>query len=436
MRITLIADGSLGDVYPYLALAKALSGHGHAVRFATSSAYESAAIGAGAEFFPLGTNDPKMVWSDHAAARPTRNPVRFIRHLIRSRGGADQGLSRMAAACQGAQAVVATTATMPSAHVAVRDRVPVVGCHLSPLAATTEFPRPIGPPWAHRLRLGPAWNWFTHQATDQMFWEANRPTINRWRVTELRLPPLGRLSGPRWIRRTGVPLLFGFSPTVIPRPHDWPTNYHVTGYWFGPESADWQPPEPLVSFLRASGPVVFVGFGSQVVPPAFLREVLVRGILQAGARAVVVGAGWSEWGAIAGNDRVHLVQYVPYRWLFPRVSAVIHHCGAGTAAEALRAGVRSVLVPFTGEQRFWAERICDVGITPPPLDPRRLTADRLAYVLRQALRSTTWAARAKCLGQQVRAEDGVGTAVRLIEQYATGKSKEIGDFATPNISLK
>ena len=49
-----------------------------------------------------------------------------------------------------------------------------------------------------------------------------------------------------------------------------------------------------------------------------------------------------------GSDEMMIVDEVAHDWLFPRVATVVHHCGAGTTAAALRAGRPSVGVPFFG----------------------------------------------------------------------------------------
>jgi UDP:flavonoid glycosyltransferase YjiC (YdhE family) len=429
MRISLLAAGSLGDVLPYLAIASALVRRGHRVRFASGLQYEEVMTAAGAELFSLGDQDARKVWADLGAGRPTRNPVSTLRYLFRHKGGMDEGLSRQAEACRGADVVVTGTSTAAAAQAALAVGTPVVGCHLSPWETTSRFPRPIGPRWAHRLRLGPAWNWLSHEVVGQLFWAADRACINRWRVEELGLPPLPWLRGYRWTWRARIPLLFGYSPSLLRRPADWPEWYHVTGYWSGFEPFDWRPPADLMRFLESGAPVVFLGFGSMLVAPE-LWKVMVDGCLQAGAR-VILGAGPTDTSARLSDERVHVVGHVPYRWLFPRVTIVAHHCGAGTVGEALRAGVRSVLVPFTGEQRFWAERLHDARVAPAPLNSRTLTAHRFACVLRSVLQNGSWKTRAETLGRQVAAEDGVGTAVRLIEQYAQRPGIEAGPSDHP-----
>src|SRR5574341_116525 len=52
-RIVFTTLGSYGDVYPYLGLAIALRGRGHAPALATSSYYRALVEGEGIEFYPI-----------------------------------------------------------------------------------------------------------------------------------------------------------------------------------------------------------------------------------------------------------------------------------------------------------------------------------------------------------------------------------------------
>ena len=46
------------------------------------------------------------------------------------------------------------------------------------------------------------------------------------------------------------------------------------------------------------------------------------------------------------------------------MAAVVHHGGAGTTAEGLRAGVPAVIVPFAFDQSFWGARVKALGLGP------------------------------------------------------------------------
>ena len=58
---------------------------------------------------------------------------------------------------------------------------------------------------------------------------------------------------------------------------------------------------------------------------------------------------------------------VPFHWLFPRVTAVLHHGGSGTTAAALHAGVPQVIAPVIFDQHTWAAATTSLGVAPEPL---------------------------------------------------------------------
>ncbi len=91
--------------------------------------------------------------------------------------------------------------------------------------------------------------------------------------------------------------------------------------------------------------------------------------------------------------------------------AVVHHGGAGTTGAGLRAGVPSIVVPFTMDQPFWASRVHALGVGPKPIPRPKLTRASLAAALRSAVTDDAMAERARALGEKVRAEDGVANAV-------------------------
>jgi UDP:flavonoid glycosyltransferase YjiC (YdhE family) len=246
-----------------------------------------------------------------------------------------------------------------------------------------------------------------------------RPLLNESRGRVLHLPPLSRryywqVDSPR----SEVPFIYGFSPSVVPRPANWGPAIQIAGYWFLDESQDYEPPAALLSFLDAGPPPVYVGFGSMVDHE---RETMTRLVAEAvglaGQRAILL-SGWSELGAANLPDFIFQVASVPHDWLFPRVAAVVHHGGAGTTAAGLRAGKPTVVVPFFADQAFWAWRVHQLSAGPKWIPRKRLTAGKLAAAIRRAVNDAAIRERASDLGERIRAEDGMQTAVGLIEQFA------------------
>ncbi len=118
-------------------------------------------------------------------------------------------------------------------------------------------------------------------------------------------------------------------------------------------------------------------------------------------------------------DNVFAIGETPHDWLFPRTAAVIHHGGSGTSHAPARAGAPSIVTPFAGDQFFWAERLRLAGVAPAAVDSRRPTAEAFARALDFAA-STQARARAKALGEAMRAEDGVANGVADLERILAG----------------
>jgi sterol 3beta-glucosyltransferase len=144
--------------------------------------------------------------------------------------------------------------------------------------------------------------------------------------------------------------------------------------------------------------------GSAVVEA--LRRTRQRGLLL---------TGWGGWTPDPLPADVFAIEAVPHDWLFPRCSVIVHHGGAGTTAAGLRSGKPNVVVPFAGDQPFWGKRVAALGAGPAPIPVRKLDADALTTALKLALSDASIPSRAAEIGSQVRAEDGVGETVKIIE---------------------
>ncbi len=95
-----------------------------------------------------------------------------------------------------------------------------------------------------------------------------------------------------------TPLLFAYSPVVLPRPSDWTAaNIHVTGYFFLDSPDEYQPPPALQDFLDAGDPPVCISFGSMVNQEA---ERIHRAVCEALAQTASRGIFLSGWGGYHG----------------------------------------------------------------------------------------------------------------------------------------
>lgn len=121
-------------------------------------------------------------------------------------------------------------------------------------------------------------------------------------------------------------------------------------------------------------PVVIVGFPNADQ----IYETVLAAIKKSGVRAVI-GRSWANWEPSAEKiPNVCVFDEAPHEWLFPRVSACVIHCGAGTTAMALKTGRPIVPLPVAGDQPFWANRIYEMGCGTEPILMKELTVDALA----------------------------------------------------------
>jgi len=417
VKVTILAVGSRGDVQPYVALGQGLAKIGHRVRLAAYLDYEPLVRRYGLDFAPLRVDLRQLLESGTLQAwlETGRNPLAFVTYLGRMAGDMLWGmLADCWDACLGSDGIVFSNLGFAGYHIAERLGVPCLSAVLQPMGRTRAFPSVTTP---RVLPLGGLGNLLTHTIEEQLLWQTVREPVNRWRRETLGLRPLSWRGPFAAVYAQRVPYLFGYSPHVLAKPADWPSWYDVTGYWFLDRPPEWQPPADLVAFLQAGPAPVYVGMGSirPRHPNAFLA-LAVEALRGAGRRGVLL-SGYSGNGSGRLAEDMYVVQDVPHDWLFPQMAAVVHHGGAGTTAAALRAGVPSVTIPFFADQPFWARRSQDLGVALPPLPRKGLSVQRLAAAIHDATGDADLRAHAAALGERIRAEDGVATAAKLVDQH-------------------
>ncbi len=420
MDITIIALGSRGDVLPYAALGEALREAGHHVCFATFDGFEPLIVGRNLDFYPVRGDAQAIMLSSggQALARSGQNAVRMMVAIMRSFGTLARDWARdlTGLASQPVDLIVNQLAGgLYGYDLAEKLGVPMVAAAVMPLVPTRAEPALAFPRWPSAL---PGYNLLTYQLAYQLVWQAFRPTINRWRREALGLgrAPLRGIYGEMC---ESMVLLNGFSARVVPRPPDWGQNVHVTGYWF-PEDEGWHPPDDLCRFLDDGPPPVFAGFGSMPLSDAERVTELILEAARLSGQRVVVHAGWGGVGGRSLPEWAFGLDYAPYAWLFPRMAALIHHGGSGTTAFGLRSGVPAIVIPFLYDQFYWGRRVAELGVGPEPVPFAELSAGRLADAIRAATEDGEMQGRARRLGAEIREEDGIEAAVRVLESVASG----------------
>lgn len=172
--------------------------------------------------------------------------------------------------------------------------------------------------------------------------------------------------------------LYAVSPTLFPRPHYWPPQARVVGFFERDKTTNWQPSEELLAFLAKHEKIIFISFGSMTNPdPKLKSEIVVEVLRRLGVPAIIN----TSWGGLQRIDdapeSILFVESVPYDWLFPKVYAVVHHGGSGTTHMGVKHGLPSLVIPHAVDQLFWNRTISDFGLGPAGLNIRDLDQENL-----------------------------------------------------------
>jgi UDP:flavonoid glycosyltransferase YjiC (YdhE family) len=167
---------------------------------------------------------------------------------------------------------------------------------------------------------------------------------------------------------------------------------------------------------------VYIGFGSMSNRnPEQTADLVIQALSLTGQRAILL-SGWGGLQKANIPDSIFMIDSIPHSWLFPRMSAVIHHGGASTTAAGLQAGIPSVIIPFFGDQPFWGRRVAELGVGAKPIPRKRLTAERLANAIQEVITNVNMRQRAAKLGNQIQAENGIESAVEILNDLEKRKA--------------
>lgn len=416
MKITILAVGTRGDVQPYIALGLGLQNAGHEIRLAGSSNFETFIGEYGLEYARLEGNFREMMEMDAVQMIMEKgNPLLAYREM----NAMIQHILECFAAdswqvCQGTDAVIFSTLGVTGYHVAEKLGVPSCWALLQPMSRTRVFPNMVIP--VGKYKSGTL-NWFSHLIGEQTVWQPARRFINQWRKESLGLKPMPFWGPNGLLIKQHFPMIYGYSPLVLPKPADWGDWLHVTGYWFLDHPDGWQPPAELVGFIGAGKPPVYIGFGSMNNRDAGEMMQIVVEAIQISEQRAIIAAGWGDMVNIDLPDSIYMVDEVPHDWLFPQMSAAVHHGGAGTVAAALRAGIPSIIIPYCMDQPFWGQRVFELGVGHQPIQRAQLNAQLLAAAIAKTVNNREMKESAATLAEKINAEDGVNRAVELITHY-------------------
>ncbi|CED84947.1 UDP-glucuronosyl and UDP-glucosyl transferase [Phaffia rhodozyma] len=416
----MLTIGSRGDIQPYIALSLGLMKHGHRCTIVTHDEFkewiESYKIG-----YRQAGGDPAALMK-LSVGHKMFSPGWFKESLGSYREWFDDLMHDAWVACEDADVLIESPSAMVGIHIAEALKIPYFRAFTMPWTRTHDVPHAFMTP---AVELTPNLNYATYVLFDNIIWKATASPVNRWRKKELGL----RSTNMELLEQRNVPFIYNFSSAVLPHPIDWKDNIMISGYWFLANSdAEWTAPDSLIAFMeqaREDGkPIVYIGFGSIVVPnPVEMTKNIIRAVEKSDVRAIVA-KGWSSRGHELGGEKAPVdvpfpdscypIDKIPHDWLFPKIDACVHHGGAGTTGASLRWGRPTIIKPWFGDQFCWASQVTKLNVG---ARVTTLSGSDLTNALIKVTRDEAVIEAAGKIGERIRAENGVATAIEYLYSY-------------------
>jgi len=403
--------GSQGDVQPFVELGKGLVQAGHQVTLAAPRKFEFLTTDEHIKFIAFPGNPQQMVQDlVDKAGNNWWHMIRSMSNFVLPLGLEVSQIARDA--CSEADLIIHSFLLTNTGFEIAREKgIPDISAQTFPVfASTSEFAAPAAPD----LPLGGLYRRFTHSFVTQTFWQGSRIIYRFIRKKQPDLPPLTRWPfNPKNDWRT--PLLYAFSPQVISKPADWGEDEHITGYWFSNQNISWKPDYHLVDYLENGSTPIAIVFGSTSTRKLdMIHHKVYEALKITDQRGIIIGKKPEE----LDSEGIYWHKgYIPYDWLFKRSAAVVHHGGAGTTGKALRAGIPNIILPFTSDQPFWGRQVYKMGAGPKPIPQKKLTALNLSEAIDSAIQDREMRKLTAKIGEEIRREDGVVQAVKIIQNY-------------------
>jgi UDP:flavonoid glycosyltransferase YjiC (YdhE family) len=415
MRFAFASFGSLGDLHPVLALACEAKARGHEVVVGAATHHQPSVEAAGLEF---GLVRPEISMAPELLEYffdLRRGPSRLLRELVFANARESfEDLWRLGGM---ADVLVVGECLYGAPMAAEKLGIPWANLILAPtsfLSATDPGVLPQAK-FLHRLRWFRSW---FHRVVNAL----GRLQTGWWARPHYQLRrSLGLAAGgnPVFDAKHSPRLTLAMFPEFFAgRQPDWPASTQTCGFPFYEQPRE--VPENLARFLENGDPPVVFTLGSIVAhfEPEFYH-VAAQAAQELGLRAVLLTGNNTR---IPRNlpASILAVDYAPLAQILPRAAVVVHAGGIGTCAESLRAGIPSVVMPFSFDQPDNAERLRRLGVAEIA---DRFRVSNLASPLRRILGNSDAARRARALAVRIDPRSAVSEGVDWLEKLGADKSE-------------
>ena len=415
MKVFLTSQGSTGDIFPLIAIARALVEQGSEVTFATFPVFKEEIERAGATFFSLPPH-----WKQAELSRimegmyAHRGPARQLQYLYRTMAPhLEAGLEAVRPLVREAEVVVSSYLFplgkfLPREMKGKAEAVIAFAPNTVPLVDQAPYGTPSLPSFFPAI-LRRLWASF--------LWRTADVVMARLLSSALKGTAFPKHSVKKFFSSPAPKVLIGVSPLLRQGTERDPERYHFVGYCRWQNQQESLLDEEILAFTKGEK-VPVITFGSMVDerPEETMARFLRHWPL---GTKVILQAGWSGFTLPTPQPHVKLVGPGSHDHLFAHASVVIHHGGAGTTASVLHAGKPQIIVPHIADQPFFAGEIERLGVGFGL--SRSHWPERLPSALAVLLKNDSYENTARQIAADLARENGPEKVVKELQKLRQAK---------------
>lgn len=392
MKISIVINGTRGDVQPMLALADALNQKGHETILCAPPENQELIESYNCTFIPFGPNY-KELFKNNMAIKGGAT----VRPSVKSmKKDTEDQMMLLPEMLKGSDLVLGVGFVL-----GVSTAAELIGARYR---FVIFYPSILGTaksdPFIYRMLFG-----FGRSMTNA----AMKGFINKFRISK-GLKPIKDV----WSNWMGDEVIAACDKEINEVRKDVLFAFKQTGYMFLPSKQGL--PEEVEKFIVAGTPPVFIGFGSNPIARPEKYSQLFNEVAANTGKRFIISKGWADLGNSDHSENILYIDELPYEILFPKLAAIVYHGGTGTMASAARAGIPQAAFPFMADQFENRKRIISLGIGPKTCDFKKMNVQLLSMAITECLSNENYKKNAVDLARRLPQSNGIQLTIQVIEQ--------------------
>lgn len=411
-NIVISTFGTLGDVIPYISIAKTLQTYGHNVILATCEVHRNLCTKNNIRFKPL---SPNLDISNGTLVKQmmnSRHGERLIfEEIMRNIDITYNELLDITTDCD---ILINHCYCYAGPIVAEKRNLVWVSCHLSP----TNF-----------------WSAYDPSALSNSEYLIHLPklglTINKFIIKMARKQslkwcfPLEKLKKEIGLSNNKHPVFEGlfskylsfalFSSEFAKSQKDWAKSCIQVGFVNSLSYSELEESELKEFILSENYPLIVIALGSSVINNSDeIYSIIEQITIKSSYKFLFIGGNAKN---LHSNNKIFYSNAIPYRSVFKYAKLIIHHGGIGTTSDAMLAGVPMIILPQFIDQPDNACRITKLGIG-EFIQKSKFNANTLFKMIEKIINNDNYYSKAKSISQKLNLEDANSLILEKINEIS------------------